>query len=469
MTAPASALGAAALARVTIVVSGRRMDVALPEDVPVAELLPYILRHAGDDAADAGERHGGWMLRRPTGDDVDTRQTLAAQKVLDGEVLHLVPGQLEWPELEYDDVIESIASGARRYGRSWGRAATRRCGLAACAGVLLAGTLVTLLFEPPWLVPGLVLYGMAVVLVALGAVIARALPDATAGAVLAGCGLPYAFLGGLLLTGPEHAAPAGFGAPQLLLASVSLLVFGIAGYLGVAALPRIFVAAATAGLIGAFGAALGGSMEPDGAAALVLTVGIGALPGYPLLAIRLGRLPLPVLPQRPADLLDDAPSPKPPVVFAAAARSDEVLSGLLLGLSVVAVTAGSYLAVHGEATRLGMLAAVTVALLLRARLFAVPRQRIPLLVAGTVVGALLAVAFSAGFDDSAWVLLLLVTAVVAALAAFAALVYSNRNPSPYLGRIADIVDVLAVLALIPLACSITGFYAFVRGAAAGIG
>ena len=37
---------------------------------------------------------------------------------------------------------------------------------------------------------------------------------------------------------------------------------------------------------------LAGPLSVDGAAAVVLTVGIGLLPAYPLLAIRLGRLPL---------------------------------------------------------------------------------------------------------------------------------------------------------------------------------
>lgn len=100
------------LTKVTITTPKRGIDVALPEDVTVAELLPYILRHAGDDVADTGESHGGWALSRPTGERLDPEKTLGAQEVLDGEVLHLVPGQAEWPEIEYDDLVETIASGS---------------------------------------------------------------------------------------------------------------------------------------------------------------------------------------------------------------------------------------------------------------------------------------------------------------------------------------------------------------------
>ena len=40
------------LARVTISAPQRRVDVALPEQVPLAELLPEVLRHAGEGLAD---------------------------------------------------------------------------------------------------------------------------------------------------------------------------------------------------------------------------------------------------------------------------------------------------------------------------------------------------------------------------------------------------------------------------------
>ena len=42
------------LARVTISAPSRRIDVALPEHVPLAELLPEVLRHAGEGLADDG-------------------------------------------------------------------------------------------------------------------------------------------------------------------------------------------------------------------------------------------------------------------------------------------------------------------------------------------------------------------------------------------------------------------------------
>ncbi|RKT83911.1 type VII secretion integral membrane protein EccD [Saccharopolyspora antimicrobica] len=464
-----SALGTT-LAKVTISTPKRGIDVALPEDVAVAELLPYILRHAGDDAADAGERHGGWALRRTTGDRLDPKQTLGAQGILDGEVLHLVPGQSEWPEIEYDDLVETIASGARQNGRSWGRAATRRCGLAVAGSLLLGGTLITLLFRGPWLLPGLVLLTTAVALTALGIVVARAVPDARAGALFAGCALPYAFLGGLLITAPAHVGLLEFGSAQLLVGTVALLVLGTAGYVGVAAEARVFVAAIAVGLFGTLGAAFGGWLGADAAAALVLTAGIALLPGYPLLAIRLGRLPVPELPQRAADMLADKPAAPTSTVFAAARRTDEILTGLLIGLAATAALCVPPLLAHGGAARLTMLALGAAALLLRSRLFPIPRQRIPLLIAGLLVAAGFTAGIATGFEGTlAPALTLLTLVLVALLVAAAGVVYAQKTPSPHLGRIADWTDVLAVLALIPYAAYTTGFFTYVQGLMASIG
>jgi type VII secretion integral membrane protein EccD len=458
------------LAKVTISTPKRGIDVALPENVAVAELLPYILRHAGDDAADTGERHGGWALNRPTGDRIDPRQTLAAQGVRDGEVLHLVPGQAEWPEIEYDDLVEAVASGARRYGRSWGRAATRRCGLTVGSAALTLGALATFFFRPPWLVPGVIMLGAAVLLTALGIVVARSVPDARAGAALAGPGMLHAFAGGLLVTAPDHVGVLSAGAPRLLLGSIALVVFGIVGYVGVATLGRVFIATTMIGLLGTLGALFGNAVTPAGAAVLVLTVGIALLPGYPMLAVRLGRLPLPQLPQRSADLLEDEAAPRSETVFAAAARADEVLSGLLLGLAVTSGYASLYLIAQGGVACLIMLALVAVALLLRARLFPVPRQRVPLLAAGLVGVFELLYWFLVRTQDNTGVgLLLLTLGAIAALAVVAGLVYSRKNPSPYLGRTADVVDVVAILALIPFAAYITGFFSYVQGLMASIG
>src|SRR5215467_4709097 len=103
------------LVRVTVQTPDRRIDLAVPEHVPVAALLPVLLRAGGDELADRGAPHGGWVLRDIAGTAFETGLGLAEQDVCDGDVLCLALADEAWPELDYDDVVEAIAVGADRH------------------------------------------------------------------------------------------------------------------------------------------------------------------------------------------------------------------------------------------------------------------------------------------------------------------------------------------------------------------
>jgi len=107
---------------------------------------------------------------------------------------------------------------------------------------------------------------------------------------------------------------------------------------------------------------------------------------------------------------------------------------------------------------------------LRARVFPIPRQRMPLLAGGGIAAALLAAWQVSGVTSNVGAgLFLLGLAVVAGLVVTSGVVYSRKNPSPWFGRITDILDVVAMLALIPFAAYLTGFFAYVQGLMASIG
>jgi type VII secretion integral membrane protein EccD len=462
--------GTLGLARVTIAAPHRRVDVTLPEHVPLAELLPSVLRHAGDGLADEGESHGGWVLRRSTGEPLATGLNLHAQQVRDGEVLYLAPGLAQWPEPDYDDLVEAIARGSRRHGRVWSRAATRVTGLTATCAVLSVGLLDLLLTrDSPGLAGGLGL-GIAVILTLAGVTLARAAGDAEAGAVVAGCGLPYAFLGGLLVTVPEGEGVDGLGISQLLPASTALVLFSALGYVGVAAMVRLFAAGIVTGLLGVLAAAVGHTgLDPAAVAAVTVTVAIGFMPAFAMLAARLGKLPFPVLPQRAEEMLEDRREPAWADVFAAVARTGEVLTGLLWGATAVAFICVVALLLNSSAAAIALAVTVTAALLLRARLYPLARQRVPLAAGGilSLIGTLVvaSVAMSASTRITALAGVLMVGAVVLA----AALVYSTRAPTPVMGRLGDIADALSIAALIPITCAVTGFYSFIQGTLALMG
>lgn len=469
MTAP----GGLSLARVTVAAPKRRMDVALPDNLLVAELLPHLLRHAGDDLGGTDERHGGWVLRRATGAILEPTRNLSVQGIRDGELLHLAPRRDDWPELAYDDVVEVIAGGARRAGRSWGNAATRRCGLAVASIVFGLGLVALLLSGPPWSLPAGVAFGVAAVLAVLGILLSRAFSDAGAGAAVAAAGLPYAFVGGALVAVPGSVAlnATQLGASNLLLGSAALLVLSVIGYTGVAAVQRLFMAGIATAFTGLLAAllALGGA-SPAGAAAVSLTAVIGLLPGYPLIASWLGRLPVPELPNRPEEILADRPVPRRSDVFAAVARATELLTGMLLAAAISSAVAVVFLVIVDYRLSGGLLAlAASAALLLRARLFGSPQQRVPLLASGIAGLGLLVLGFALTSGTGTRLLVLALFILVAAAILAAGLIYSRRNPSPYLGRAADIFDVLAIIALIPLACAVTGLFSTIQGMFASIG
>ncbi|HET8680999.1 MAG TPA: type VII secretion integral membrane protein EccD [Micromonosporaceae bacterium] len=457
------------LARVTIRAPRRRIDVALPEHAPVAELLPELLRHAGEGLADDGERHGGWLLRRADGQPLAPGGGLHAQGVRDGAVLHLVPARLAWPELAYDDVVELIAAGARRVAPGWTAAATRVAGMVA-AGPPLAAGLVAL---PQVGTPGRAFVGLgaAVLLVVAGMVASIGYGDGPAGAALAGYAMPYALAGGGLLVAPADVTGLGWvGAPQLLAGSAALLLSAALGAAGVAAVPWLFAAGVTAGLLGAAGAALGLVLPAPGAAAVVMTVlvcGVGVLP---LLAVRLGKVPVPPValpvhgPATGGPGHRSAPDrPDSGRVLAAVRRTDSLLTGLLIGHAAATAVAAGVLLRGGVAGRL-LVGVAGVSLLLRARLFAAVRQRVPVLAAGGSCLAALALDVTAGAGSLGGALVLVGVAVVAGLVTVVAgATYAGRPPSPYLGRAADLTDLVLVVSVVPVACAVLGLYGLVRG------
>jgi hypothetical protein len=153
------------------------------------------------------------------------------------------------------------------------------------------------------------------------------------------------------------------------------------------------------------------------------------------------------------------------------ARATELLTGMLMSAAVISSVTVAFLVI-GDRTTAGVLLSFAggCALLLRARLFATPQQRVPLIVAGVTGLALLAfgVALTAGSAGPRLLVLFAMIAIGLAVLA-AGMIYSRRTPSPYLGRIADIVDVLAIMALIPLACAVIGFFDLIQGLFASIG
>jgi type VII secretion integral membrane protein EccD len=455
------------LARLTIAASRRRIDLVVPDQVPLAALMPTLLNYVGESLAErSADAAGGWTVRRADGSALRYDATLAAQQVRDGEVLYMVPRDDDWPEPEYDDIALAVADSSRKLGPRWHGGNTRLWALLATTAALAVGLAVLLTSGPNWLLPSLAALGVAGLGLATGTVLSRALGDSAAGAVVAANGLPYAFLGGLLLlAGREDLRD--LGAPHLLVGSTFLLLVALVAVVSVADGLWVFVGGifvALAGLLaGVFGLA---SASAAGAAAIVACVAIATIPMSGALSVRMGKLPMPHLPQTPHDLLKEPPQPAFADIHTAVMRTGELFAGLLLGVAVTLIACDVVLVGHGGVAAPLFVAVVSALCLIRARVLPLPRQRVPVLVSGVVGATLLIVGFALGVPASIRPAVLYLGVLPAALVAVAAgITYSRRRPSPQMGRIADILDILLTLSLVPVAAAVLGLYGVVRALA----
>src|SRR5262245_10363694 len=119
--------------RVSVLGGRTQLDVAVPLDVPVASLVPELVKLVRsrdvDGPADtpwAATRHAFWVLSRldPVA-SLRPNETLRAAGVVDGELLHLTPGKaLSAPTL-YDDVVDAAARLNKAAYAGWNAAAAR--------------------------------------------------------------------------------------------------------------------------------------------------------------------------------------------------------------------------------------------------------------------------------------------------------------------------------------------------------
>lgn len=122
--------------RVTLVAPTRRVDVALPEDVPVAELLPELLRLVGDPLPTRAAHVAaltGYVLTGADGEALDTSASLTEQGVLHGGILRLRPAADAPEPAVHDDIAEAVAEAVIAGGSQWTSAALRATALAVVA------------------------------------------------------------------------------------------------------------------------------------------------------------------------------------------------------------------------------------------------------------------------------------------------------------------------------------------------
>jgi len=474
----------AAASRVSVLAPRTRVDVALPPDVPLADLLPVLLDMTGEGAGGA-RGAGGWTLAPLGQGPVDPSRTLASLGVLDGDQLVLRRRADAAPPPLFDDVVDAVAEAAPASYRAWGPGQARVLGLCGL-GLGLAGAVVALVVagRAPGTGGGLgtaVVGGVAALgAFALAAVCTRVLDEPGAGSVLAAGAVGLAGAAGVAAVpwGPVGAATslaATAGAPQLLLgaalaaatAGVALLALGTAGRAGVAAL----LGALTATVLLALAAGVATVVDAGDAAAVAAGAGALALVASALLprtGIALARLPLPRVPGSAEELADDPGVAEHADIERRADRAHAALTGLVLGCGTVTAGAVAVLALAPVGGWRGVAAWVLAALLtallaLRSRTYANGVQAVALLVCALLAGGALLV----GWLLVAPPLVALLVVPAAALAAGAGalvlgIVVPRRRFSPVARRAVDIAEAVGIAAVLPVALAVMDLYTAMR-------
>lgn len=471
--------------RLTVAGSERRVDLALPDDVPLADLYPEVLRLSRETLRE-GEPAGFHLVRRD-GSVLDPALSLAAQRVLDGELLLLRPFSQSLPAPVYDDVVEAVAAAVQRDLRRWRDGQLLFFGLAS--GVLLLSmTALVLWFADPVRhvtngLPGIIATVLAVLLIALAGVRARIYDDRWAAIALGLGALPHALIAGSALLPLD--AGQGPGRMQLLTGSAAAM---IAAVLLIALLPRgdaPFVSAALLGAVGmlvTFGSILTGCRPREAAAvAGVAAIGlIGFLPGF---SARFAQLPIgfrnPQDGEYGTEFGDSAADQLDAERIAAQARrGHELLLGLVGGCAAVIVCAGGVLGFSDSSYARLLALALGLAALMRARLFRLTGQVASLLASGTFTLCLLALGLAihppldvvraavTGVGSQPEVRVLWLSgsvALVAAVLTAIGMIVPRKGLTPLWGRLLEALDATVLLALVPLCLGVLDLYAKARG------
>ncbi|MBB1244203.1 type VII secretion integral membrane protein EccD [Streptomyces durbertensis] len=475
--------------RVTVAAPDARIDVALPEDVPLVDIYPEILRLSGQVQPEGSPT--GYHLVRRDGTVLDAGRSLAEQRILDGDVLLLRPFAESLPPAVFDDVSDAVSSAVKRNRRRWSDELMNAAGLTA--GVLLLSMMAFVLwFANPVErdmhgLPGVIAAVTGVTLVALAGVRARIYDDRNSSIALGLASLPHLLLAGSGVFGTE----SGEG-PGRLHFLVGCVVVLIASVLLVALLPygdSPFVAAAFLAAAGTLATFVGilTDAPPREVAAVTAVVGIALVAWLPGLSARFARLPIGY---RSPDQIaqgrdyDDGKRTQDEAVdsvriAAQARRGHELLLGLVAGCSaLVAVAAGVILGFSDNGWAQLLALAAGIAMMLRARLFDYTSQVACLLVGGLVTVLLLLLgitldppveALQSLYRDGDSGPLNVHTvwfsgsiALGAAVLVAVGLIVPNKGLSPFWGRVLDIFEGAVLLSLVPLCLAVLDVYAAAR-------
>lgn len=436
-----------ALVRVSVQSEGRRLDIGIPGQLPLVELMPGFARNLG--VLDATMTHAGYTLERADGTALDTSRGAIEQGVREGDLLTLSRGGLLAQPRVYDDIVEAVLDATAEQHRPWTPQDNARTALAASLTLLGICAVLLVAAGPSLGVGAFVAGGGAIVLLAVAAAVGR-LGQAEAGQGLALAAAVFGGVAGYLAVPAGSAlwgwplAAAGLGAAIVGAAALALtpqrpeyqlIPIAVGGAVGVMALfAALFPGAAVASY------ALG--------IAIVVTVGNG----LPWLAMSSTRIRV-ISPQSDADVFA-APTPiDADDVRARAAAGHRILLSVRIATGIAALAATPLVA-GANAAGAALCALAFVGMMFPSRQSFARSNVLALLSLGTLGLAATGVTVSLAQPELRVPLLIVLIAVTAIVVTVTLLAPRARAR---LGRLADTAEVVTIALLLPLGVIAAGW------------
>lgn len=134
-----------AFLRVTVIHEDRKGDLLLPGNIPLAEILPSLVRKFTSLTPRGATR--GFILLGVDGKPLKPGMSLFDQEVKDGTVLSLASRVTE-RDKKYDDIVEAVADAAESLNKPWTPANTATTAVAATVVLVLAALFLLISLRP---------------------------------------------------------------------------------------------------------------------------------------------------------------------------------------------------------------------------------------------------------------------------------------------------------------------------------
>ncbi|MCE5290902.1 MAG: type VII secretion integral membrane protein EccD [Nocardiaceae bacterium] len=472
----------------SVICGSTQVDVGLPSNVPIADLIPELARlllrdQYGESEPVPDDLSTQWSLERIGEGPLNDALSLSEAGVFDGGLLVLrTRPTRELPAL-YDDVVDAIAGINHRSFRTW------TPGAGAWIGIIggVAGSVVAVgagVLTHDW-GPGRIAAAVVSAILAIVSMAAASLsvsryssPNVSAALTTLACALGFA-------TG-WAAIPPGYGGLSVVLGlalSTAIALISLRITVGNPLVHMALIAASLVALIGAVGfVTWTNSLAQTGA--LVAALGLWVTLIAPRATVALAKLPIPTVPSpgTPLDSLDaeEHGNVRPgvsaighltlPTVQALEVRAkaaNSYVSGLMLGSAVAAVVGAVMVAMPGEEgtswPQLILAYVVVGAIAMRGRSHVDLVQAATLFAVGLT--GLLGVSVAVMFASGGWALAgyLMCLATVAGAIYFGAIA-PRIEFSPTARRAGELLEYAMIVLVVPFAAWVIGLYGLARNA-----